>query len=230
MGRARASRGRPEVEKPCRCRPSSPLPASIEASAGAPFVLTDGVLVTGETDAAAALRGLLEVRTGLAARRRRRTRRRLADRRAHHAGRSPESYRIAVDEASVVITGADAAGAFYGVQTLGQLIAPRRRALGDPRGRDRRRPPLRLPWGDARRRASLPVRRHRHGVHRPRRRPEVQRPASAPQRRSGLADPARLPAEAHRAGVGDRRRRAIRADSSPRRTTPRSSRTRHPGT
>ena len=38
-------------------------------------------------------------------------------------GGAPESYRIAVDASSVVITGADAAGTFYGVQTLGQLIA-----------------------------------------------------------------------------------------------------------
>ena len=39
------------------------------------------------------------------------------------AGGAPESYRIAADAASVVVTGADAAGLFYGVQTLGQLIA-----------------------------------------------------------------------------------------------------------
>ena len=37
-------------------------------------------------------------------------------------GGAPESYRIAADAASVVVTGADAAGLFYGVQTLGQLI------------------------------------------------------------------------------------------------------------
>src|SRR5690606_27482514 len=34
-----------------------------------------------------------------------------------------ESYRLTVDEASVAISGADAAGLFYGVQTLGQLVA-----------------------------------------------------------------------------------------------------------
>ncbi|MFH8250585.1 family 20 glycosylhydrolase [Microbacterium sp. B2969] len=42
---------------------------------------------------------------------------------AEGGGAAPESYRLTVDEASVVVTGADAAGLFYGVQTLGQLIA-----------------------------------------------------------------------------------------------------------
>ncbi|GAA3204817.1 family 20 glycosylhydrolase [Microbacterium terregens] len=37
-------------------------------------------------------------------------------------GGAAESYRITADAASVVVTGADAAGLFYGVQTLGQLI------------------------------------------------------------------------------------------------------------
>lgn len=103
--------------------PVVPAPASIEASAGAPFVLYDGVLVTGETDAAAALRRLLEARTGLTAAGPDEPG---ADTRIDvriTPGGAPESYRIAVDAASVVITGADAAGAFYGVQTLGQLIA-----------------------------------------------------------------------------------------------------------
>ena len=123
-------------------------------------------------------------------------------------GGAPESYRIAVDAASVVITGADAAGAFYGVQTLGQLIARDGERWVIPRARDRRCPPLRVPRGDARRRAPLPDRRHRQGVHRPCGRTEVQRPAPAPHRRSGLAPPARLPSEADRARlrhVGRRR-------------------------
>nr|BFF08854.1 hypothetical protein GCM10025699_01570 [Microbacterium flavescens] len=38
-------------------------------------------------------------------------------------GGPAESYRLVADEASVTITGADDAGLFYGVQTLGQLIA-----------------------------------------------------------------------------------------------------------
>ena len=35
-----------------------------------------------------------------------------------------ESYRLRADAASLVVSGADAAGLFYGVQTLGQLLAP----------------------------------------------------------------------------------------------------------
>ena len=58
--------------------------------------------------------------------------RRGGDRPAIELGRpggAAESYRITADAASVVVTGADAAGLFYGVQTLGQLIAARRRRL-----------------------------------------------------------------------------------------------------
>ncbi len=107
-----------------------PLPASIEASSSTPFALAADVRVTGESDAAAALAGLLEARTGLA-----------IDASTGSASGSPaitlevdastgsgseaaESYRIAVDAASVTVTGADAAGLFYGVQTLAQLVRP----------------------------------------------------------------------------------------------------------
>ena len=38
-------------------------------------------------------------------------------------GGAAESYRLVADEASVTVTGADPAGLFYGVQTLGQLVA-----------------------------------------------------------------------------------------------------------
>ena len=121
-----------------------------------------------------------------------------------------ESYRITADAASVVVTGADAAGLFYGVQTLGQLIARDGDGWSRARGRDRRCAPLRLPRRDARRRASLPPGRDGQGLHRPRGEPEVQRAAPAPHRRPGLAHPARLAAEAHRARVGHVRRRRPR--------------------
>ena len=97
-----------------------PAPVSIEAGAGAPFRLASATTVEGSTDAAAALSAIVEARTGLAL---------TAGDGAEIALRVdagsgvPESYRIAADAASVVVTGADAAGLFYGVQTLGQLIA-----------------------------------------------------------------------------------------------------------
>ncbi|NNH03316.1 family 20 glycosylhydrolase [Microbacterium ulmi] len=114
-----------------------PAPASIEASGAAPFRLADETGVTGDRDAAAVLSALVEARTGLAL-----DGRTGIDLRIETGG-APESYRIAVDGAAptrpeapggapavpgaglgtVVVTGADAAGLFYGVQTLGQLIA-----------------------------------------------------------------------------------------------------------
>jgi len=97
-----------------------PAPASIEAGSGAPFRLTSATSVSGEADAATALAAILTARAGLtpvAADGAADIELRIAD------GGAPESYRIAVDEASVVVTGADAAGLFYGVQTLGQLVA-----------------------------------------------------------------------------------------------------------
>lgn len=107
-----------------------PAPASIEAADSAPFRLADDVRIAGDTDAAAVLAALIGARTGLA----------IDPSTSSGTGDSggielridpstgsgtggPESYRIAADEASVVVTGADAAGLFYGVQTLGQLIA-----------------------------------------------------------------------------------------------------------
>ncbi|MBW9095098.1 beta-N-acetylhexosaminidase [Microbacterium jejuense] len=107
-----------------------PAPASIEAGSGAPFRLTSATSVSGDVDdssrtslstsAATALAAILTARTGLTPA--------TADGAAGIelrivSGGAPESYRIAVDEASVTITGADAAGLFYGVQTLGQLVA-----------------------------------------------------------------------------------------------------------
>ena len=102
----------------------------------------------------------------------RRSRTRGSDRRrstcASAGGGAAESYRIAADEASVVVTGADAAGLFYGVQTLGQLIARDGDWFAIPRRADRRRPAVRLPRRDARRRPALPPRRDGQGLHRPR--------------------------------------------------------------
>ncbi len=104
-----------------------PAPTSIEPRAGAPFALDTTVTIAGDRDAATALRDLLALRTGLAP--------------AEPAsGRTPdlprtitltvdgtagatESYRLDVDATRISIVGADAAGLFYGIQTLGQLIA-----------------------------------------------------------------------------------------------------------
>ncbi|WP_137844163.1 beta-N-acetylhexosaminidase [Microbacterium sp. 2FI] len=97
-----------------------PAVASIDASGDAPFHLTSDVRIEGETDAAAALSAILEARTGLALG---------ADGGPAtvtlqvEPGGAAESYRLTTDADSVVVIGADAAGLFYGVQTLGQLVA-----------------------------------------------------------------------------------------------------------
>ncbi|WP_019179375.1 beta-N-acetylhexosaminidase [Microbacterium yannicii] len=103
--------------------PVVPAPASIEPSAGS-FPLVPATAIDGDPDAAVALRRVIEARTGLmldagpeAARRVILGVEARADRGA------PESYRLVVDAETVTVTGADAAGLFYGVQTLGQLIA-----------------------------------------------------------------------------------------------------------
>ena len=97
-----------------------PAPSSIEAGSGAPFRLTETTSLAGDADATAALAALVVARTGLTLA--------TADGAADvelrvTPGGAPESYRIDVAEASVIVTGADAPGLFYGVQTLGQLIA-----------------------------------------------------------------------------------------------------------
>lgn len=101
--------------------PVVPAPRSMKARTGAPFRLTSATTIGGEVDAAASLTAILRARTGL-------TPATGAasgdiDLRIDAATGAAESYRIEADEASVVITGADAAGLFYGVQTLGQLIS-----------------------------------------------------------------------------------------------------------
>ena len=96
-----------------------PAPASLEQSAGA-FGLSETTRIEGEADAVAALSSLIEARTGM---------RLTADGDGPavtlriERGGPAESYALVADEASVTITGADAAGLFYGVQTLAQLIA-----------------------------------------------------------------------------------------------------------
>jgi N-acetyl-beta-hexosaminidase len=102
-----------------------PAPASISARESAAFPLDAQVRIEGDADAAAVLTALLEARTGLevgasaSAEDDARVIRLDVDKGSGDA----ESYRLTVDEASVAISGADAAGLFYGVQTLGQLVA-----------------------------------------------------------------------------------------------------------
>jgi hexosaminidase len=99
--------------------PLVPAPVSCTESGGPGFRLDERTRIVGDADAAAALSALIQARTGAAPA-------------AHDGpaielriapGGATESYRIAADAASVVVTGADAAGLFYGVQTLGQLIS-----------------------------------------------------------------------------------------------------------
>lgn len=94
-----------------------PAPASIEAGGGAPFRCDAATGIVGDEDAAAALAALFTARTGAAPAGEGGIELRVAP------GGAAESYRLTVDEASVVVEGADPAGLFYGVQTLGQLLA-----------------------------------------------------------------------------------------------------------
>ncbi|MBN9178624.1 MAG: family 20 glycosylhydrolase [Microbacterium sp.] len=109
-----------------------PAPASIALPGGAAFPLTAHTEIAGDADAAATARALIATRTGL-------------DLRAGSTGSgpvtsgstgsdpaitlridgagTPESYRLHASAASVTVIGSDAAGLFYGIQTLGQLIA-----------------------------------------------------------------------------------------------------------
>ena len=99
-----------------------PAPASIATIGEAAFSLRAQTEVVGDADAVAAARALITTRTGLD-----------VGRAAGTAGRAitlqidgngdPESYRIRSSAASVTVTGADAAGLHYGIQTLGQLIS-----------------------------------------------------------------------------------------------------------
>lgn len=102
-----------------------PAPTSVQTVDSAPFALTHSVVVKGETDAAAALAGLVSARTGVTPAAADAAGARTIELRVDPSAGSgrAESYRLTADVASVVVAGADAAGLFYGVQTLGQLIA-----------------------------------------------------------------------------------------------------------
>ncbi len=96
-----------------------PLPAHVDVGDGPGFTVDADTAVTGEADAAGLLQELLSGRTGgevsgggggaavaLAIR----------------APGAPESYRLSVTDAAVEVIGADAAGLFYGIHTLVQLV------------------------------------------------------------------------------------------------------------
>ncbi len=111
-----------------------PAPTSIDASGRRAFALTAQTPITGADvaaeDAAATLRALIATRTGLAREAGATapaTPQPASERGIHLSidadGGAAESYRLTVTEASVTLTGADAAGLFYGIQTLVQLIA-----------------------------------------------------------------------------------------------------------
>lgn len=94
-----------------------PLPLSVTPVDGPGFALTAETEITGETDAVAALHGILHD-LDLAP----------AGDGGHvelsiDGAGDPESYRLEVDASGVRVRAADAAGLFYGVQTLGQLVA-----------------------------------------------------------------------------------------------------------
>ncbi|GAA5038739.1 beta-N-acetylhexosaminidase [Microbacterium fluvii] len=102
--------------------PLVPAPAAVTVVDAAPFRLDAATAVTGDAEAAALLRALLAERAGSPL---------LLDAAggvasavdlALAAGGAPESYRLTADAAGVRIEGADAAGLFYGVHTLVQLL------------------------------------------------------------------------------------------------------------
>ena len=95
-----------------------PAPVSCSESGGPAFRLGEDTRIVGDVDAAARLTALIAARTGVTPLGGEGL---LIDLRIQPGG-TPESYRIVADAASIVITGADAAGLFYGVHTLGQLI------------------------------------------------------------------------------------------------------------
>src|SRR5690606_26491243 len=106
------------------------------------FRVDAGTVISGEADAAASLTALITARTGLtlgerggaadggAAGAQADTEAGGADADAGairlriEPGGRPESYTLTADAASVRVTGADAAGLFYGVHTLVQLLEP----------------------------------------------------------------------------------------------------------
>ncbi|WP_424447191.1 family 20 glycosylhydrolase [Microbacterium arborescens] len=114
--------------------PLVPLPSSVISDDGAPFRLTDAVALTGDADAAGVLHRLVLTRTGIRLRTSGPSGSAVADQPAGLIdlavdGEGPaESYRLIIEDRRITIRGGDAAGLFYGLQTLGQLIA------GSPEG------------------------------------------------------------------------------------------------
>lgn len=114
--------------------PLVPAPARLVLGEGAPFALSGDIAIVTPTDAAAAataatataaaeLHRLIATRTGI----RLSSATPTADGRRIRLGLGhdgpAESYRLRSDAADVEVAGADAAGLFYGVQTLVQAIA-----------------------------------------------------------------------------------------------------------
>lgn len=102
--------------------PLVPAPSSIVRADGAPFRLAAATAVSGDAAAVAQLRALIGTRTGLTLHADGTSAATPAITLAVSPGGAGESYTLDATEASVTITGADAAGLFYGVQTLGQLL------------------------------------------------------------------------------------------------------------
>lgn len=97
-----------------------PLPAYLEVVDAAGLPLTAATAVSGpDSDL---LRTLVATRTGIAPAGTSATTPTVTL--AVEPGGAPESYRITVDATTATVTGADAAGLFYGIHTLVQLIRP----------------------------------------------------------------------------------------------------------
>jgi len=100
--------------------PVVPLPVSVERTPGGSFRLSESTALSGEPDASAALRRILRAVGAPIGRDAGDT---TGD--VHFVvdgDGAPESYRLVADADGVRIAAADAAGLFYGVQTLGQLL------------------------------------------------------------------------------------------------------------
>ncbi|MDE0547511.1 beta-N-acetylhexosaminidase [Microbacterium sp. C7(2022)] len=96
-----------------------PVPAALEVTGGTGFAVTSATTVSGPTDATTAALSAIATRTGVTPV--------VADGDAALTlaitpGGAPESYRLEAASDSIRIVAADAAGLFYGVQTLAQLL------------------------------------------------------------------------------------------------------------
>ena len=99
--------------------PLVPLPRRVAPTeAASPFPITSATTVSGDTDAAGILAELMRTRTGLEPG--------ATDDGdivlSVDGGGEPESYRLRISADGIRIDGADAAGLFYGIHTLVQLI------------------------------------------------------------------------------------------------------------